>query len=573
MGHVTTAIDLTRSKFPDTDFYNFWQIASEVTNQDTVDTQFAKIIQVIQKNQQPFQCHAKTSAYKHLHFSTVFSLKKHALEFFNQEFVLICDDITIWDHLIKVTAAKQISIALDWTCKLYKYATQKTLVNALEMLKHPHLTQDEEFNKIITDWEYALRKTQQQLLDTYFPDHPLCTYLLKIIHQNKFIDTFKEIIEKLPESTQAQTNFLAEYIHLLDGKNHCVEWFKKAVYVNTCSSQIRLGLHEALKFTPTQVVFCLRHNQIRPQLSHRLFKDIKKENLAEQLLQWKGNNPLNILSYSQEAVFCHPLVNSDHQQKYQEKRLLLLGEKPIANPITSSRPTTISATGFNLLMQDPYGFYARYILKLRALERLTNNNFAKEFGLATHKTIELYLKSGFDAALQYAHALKLSSHELLWKNKLLRILNWVHDQINDLSPNEIQSEKDFQTILGSITLKARIDALLFITVGNLVVNFKTGMPPGKTEVTSGYAPQLAVEMFLGHKEYDHRPIQAEFWQLKGTQPVGITSSSLAIPMNTLETELEKIISHYLVRNSQFLTCPWPSKTPKCNEYKNLERLT
>lgn len=572
MNSTTAAIDLVRSEFPNADFYIFWQIASELTNKNIADGQLTKIIQSIQENQRSFHCQANTSTSQQYQFSTVFSLYKRAVEFFNQGFVLVCDDITIWEQLIKTTTSKQINVVLDWVCKVYRYTTQKTLINAIEMLNHPLLTQDKEFNKLITDWEYIIRK-QQQSLDTDLPNHPLCSYLLKITYKNNFPDLFKEIIQRLPTAIQSQTNILLEYTHLLDGENHCAEWFKKAVYMNTCSAQIRLGLHEALKFTPTQVVFCLRHSQIRPQLSYLLFKDIKKENLTEQLLQWKGQNLLNILSHSQETIFSHPLVNSECLQKCQEKQFPMVGEKPSAIPIISSRPTTISATGFNLLMQDPYGFYARYILKLRTLERTANQNFAKEFGLAAHKAIEIYLKNELDAASKYVQALKLSSPSVLWKSRLLRILNWVHDQINDLHPKEIQSEKDFHTVLGSITIKARIDVLLSVTAGNLVVNFKTGMPPSKTEVTSGYAPQLAIEMFLGHKAYEHQPIQAEFWQLKGTQPAGISSSSLAIPMNTLQTELEKIISHYLMRNSPFLTCPWPSKTPKCNEYKNLERLT
>ena len=64
------------------------------------------------------------------------------------------------------------------------------------------------------------------------------------------------------------------------------------------------------------------------------------------------------------------------------------------------------------------------------------------------------------------------------------------------------------------------------------------MPPSKTEATNGYAPQLAIEMFLCAKTYTNAATQAEFWQLKGTQPAGIVSSNIAVPVEALQIELE-----------------------------------
>ncbi len=570
MNSILTSINLVKTEYSEADFYNFWQLASEMVGLDVQDKKLAKIIEAIHKAQRPFQCKAEASTYQQIQFSTIFSLQKQALEFFNQGFILVCDDVTTWERLIIATAPKQVSNAVDWVCKVYKYVMNQTTLSALEVISHPHLAQDQELHNLAVEWEYTLRKTQKQLSNLDLPNHPLCNYLSFLTRKNGFLNIFNEIIEKLPSKIQAQTRFLSEYIPLLDGKNRCIEWFKKAVCVGVYSNQIRLGIHEALKFTPAQVVFCLKHSQIRPSLSHLL--QSKTTNMTQQLMRWKSSNPLNILSYSQETVFCHPLLNDQIAQKYPEKIFPTKVERPTAKPIVGSRPTTISATGFNLLMQDPYGFYAKYILKLSPLERITCQSFAKEFGMATHKTIEIYLKSGFDAATKYIDTLRLSSPAILWKAKLQRILDWVRNQIDDLSPSEIHSEKDFQTTLGEITIKARIDALFFLNAGNLVVNFKTGTPPSKAEVINGYAPQLAIEMFLAGKTYVDKSVQAEFWQLKGTQPSGITSTSLAIPIDTLQKTFEKITSHYLIRNSEFLTCPWPSKTPKCNEYKNLERL-
>ncbi len=590
MNDFLASIQLARSEFPTmgfADFCNLWQIADEIKTLGTMPIASAsleqrnqqsilKIIKKIHEVDLPFQCTAKLDTSKQAQYSSLFSLSQQALELFNQGFVLVCDDVNLWQQITQTVSNNQTSTAQDWIQKLYTYTTKKNLVNTIEMLRHPLLEKvDSDFHKTILNWEYSLRKNQQQTLGTDFPNHPLCHQLLNIVGNQTFSATFSEVFQKLSLSIQQQLSRLIDSTELLDSTLDCLEWFKGAVNLEKHHSQIHLGLHAALKFKPEQVVFCLKHNQIRPLQSHLLFKNVNGKNLSDLLFQWAAKKQLNVLSYSSDATFEHPLVQVDMLEKHQVKRISMVGEKPIANPIVSSRPTTISATGFNQLMQDPYGFHARYILKLRHLERSCAQNFAKEFGLATHKIIEVYLKQGLETALQHLHTLKLSSHPILWKGKISRILEWIQTQVNDLHAIKIQSEHELSTQLitiQQITLKARVDACIFTSQGNLVVNFKTGMPPSKTEATNGYAPQLAIEMFLCAKTYTNTSTQAEFWQLKGTQPAGIVSSNIAVPVEALQIELEKVTHHYLTQNSPFLTCPWPSKTPKYNEYKNLERL-
>ena len=244
-------------------------------------------------------------------------------------------------------------------------------------------------------------------------------------------------------------------------------------------------------------------------------------------------------------------------------------EKPVANPPLNSRPTSISATDFNLLMQDPYGYYAKHILKLKQLERVGVDKLAKEFGIAVHKLIEIYLKN--EDYLQYLENLTLSSPKILWFGRMLRILEWIKQQISELKPIEIQCEKDFKTLLlGSVLLKSRVDALIVTESGSLVVNFKTGTPPTKSDVANGYSPQLLVEMFCSH---NINLKQGEIWQLKGSTPSGTVSVSIAMPIETIRNNLEKVISHYLLDKKPFLICPWPLKKSKYSEYNYLERLT
>lgn len=577
---ILASIKQARIEFPTirfAGFHNLWQVANELKNLNTIQkaaeyleqqgqTGLLKILQTLISTPTPLQCPVPITQPRQIQFSSQFALIQQVIEFYNQGFVVICDDLNLWKQIHYAVSDHQINIAADWISKFYTYTTTKKLINTIEMLRHPLLKNvDEHFHKCVMHWEYTLRKNQQQSLEGAFPDHPLCQTLLNT--------TFKEVFDHLPPSAQQQVLPLTEYITLLDGTDHCLEWFKGAITLSTCPSQLRLGVHSALEFKPNQVIFCLKHNQFRPLQSQFLFKKKMDKNLTELLLAWKGTSHLNILGHTQNIIFYHPLVQDERLEQHQVKRLTTVDAKPIANPNVNSRPTTISATGFNQLMQDPYGFYARYILKLRHLERIHPQLLQQEFGLIVHKILEIYIKQGFENALKYFYSLILGRHTILWKGRILRILHWVHAQMNDLKPVKIEGEKDFQSSVGPITLKARIDACVFTPQGNLVINFKTGNPPSKIDVTNGYAPQLAIEMFLASKESPNISTQAEFWQLKGTKPIGNILSNIAIPTDLLQKEFEKITLHYLTKNTPFLTCPWPSKTPKYNEYKHLERIT
>lgn len=577
---ILSSIKQTRIEFPTirfAGFHNLWQIANELKSLNIIQkaaeyleqqghTGLLNILQTLIHSHIPFQCTALVTPPRQIQFLSQFSLVQQAMEFYKQGFIVVCDDLSLWKQIHYAVSDYQTNMAADWISKYYTYTTTKKLINAIEILRHPLLKRvDEHFHECIVHWEYILRKNQQQSLEDDLPDHPLYQILLNV--------TFKEIFHHLPLSVQQQVSSLTDYLPLLDGTDHCLEWFRETVILSTCPPQLRLGLHSALEFKPNQVIFCLKHNQFRPLQGQFLLKKVMDKNLTDLLLQWKGTSHLNILGHTQNTAFHHPFVQGDMLEQHQVKRLTSISVKPIANPSISSRPTTISATGFNQLMQDPYGFYARYILKLRYLERTNSQLSQQEFGLTVHKILEIYLKQGIENALKYFHSLILGKYAILWKGRILRILHWVHAQMNDLKPVKIEGEKDFQSSVGPITLKARIDACVFTAQGNLVINFKTGNPPSKADVTNGYAPQLAIEMFLVSKAYSNTSTQAEFWQLKGTKPIGSVVSNIAIPTDHLQKEFEKITLHYLTKNTPFLTCPWPSKTPKYNEYKYLERIS
>ncbi|MEI6627976.1 MAG: PD-(D/E)XK nuclease family protein, partial [Alphaproteobacteria bacterium] len=425
----------------------------------------------------------------------------------------------------------------------------------MNMLNHPFLRQiDEDLAKQILVYEYKTRKNSEK---NFWKEYKFENVLVKQLVDSKcWQDLPDTLLQRLP----------LEYVSLLDDS---INWFKLAVNLKTFTPQIRLGLYNALQYKPDQVVFCLKHSQIRPLYSQSL---LKSTDLNQALIQWGADFSLNILACNKSGYFDHPLLKETIKVSKIGK-LNFPKTVAVANPPLISRPKVISASGFNQLMQDPYGYYARYILKLSSLERVGVNNFAKEFGISVHKLIEIYIKQGYQEALDFMNTLNLDKPKILWHGRLLRIISWVDRQFKELKPLKIESEKLLEiSLVGGVLLRARIDASVFTKNGNLVINFKTGTPPNKNEVITGYAPQLLVETFLCQNFDPHIQTQGEFWQLRGTQPLGVVTSSISMAMGLMQENLEKIVTHYLLSASPFLACPWPSKKPKYNEYVYLERL-
>ena len=239
---ILTSINDARSSFPAlrfTGFHNLWQTTHELKTLNTLQKtsehleqqgqyNLLKIIQTLADHFISFQCMANAIKPQQLQFSSQFSLVQQATQFYKQGFILVCDDLNLWEQIRHAVSNHQIHIALDWIEKLYTYTTQKSLSNALEMLGHPLLKNvDEHFHGSAVNWEYTLRKNQQHSFDENdLPSHPFYQLLL-----NK---TFGEIFNHFPISIEQQLPVL-DYIPLLDSADHCLEWFKGAVNLGTCS--------------------------------------------------------------------------------------------------------------------------------------------------------------------------------------------------------------------------------------------------------------------------------------------------------------------------------------------------
>ena len=196
-------------------------------------------------------------------------------------------------------------------------------------------------------------------------------------------------------------------------------------------------------------------------------------------------------------------------------------------------------------MRNPYGIYARYILKLRALEPIDADPGAADYGSIIHHALDRFLKEtpgclpsdAIDRLLAigretFGSILDRPGARAFWWPRFERIARWFIDQeggrqlLLAKSHSEIKGEITIAAPGGAFNLNGTADRIDTFKDGRLVlVDYKTGAPPSNTEIAAGYAPQLPLEGamlakggFPGIKA--QAPDVLEFWRLTGRDPAG-----------------------------------------------------
>ena len=193
--------------------------------------------------------------------------------------------------------------------------------------------------------------------------------------------------------------------------------------------------------------------------------------------------------------------------------------RPQPRPAVELRPHTLSVTQIETLRRDPYAIYASKILGLAPLPQLGAEIDASEFGTIMHGVLHRYVadrsgqgRSGTTpveerrrlrafAAEAFAEAMSDPVFETFRWPAILKTIDFFlrFDGRQRLSAREIKVEETGRLSIpladGSpFTLIARADRIDWLDDGSAVlVDYKTGQPPGLQEVLVGFAPQLTLE--------------------------------------------------------------------------------
>jgi ATP-dependent helicase/nuclease subunit B len=184
--------------------------------------------------------------------------------------------------------------------------------------------------------------------------------------------------------------------------------------------------------------------------------------------------------------------------------------RPAPKPPVAARPRRLGVTAVEQWLRDPYGLYARHILKLRPLERPDEEVDARARGTAIHKAFERFALTYPDALPESAEAefaalltsclreagmtpARMARESALAANAA----GWAVAFEQRRRPGarlfvEQTGELTLAAPGGPFVLTAKADRLEVRGRVADILDFKTGTPPTKKQVAAHLTPQLSL---------------------------------------------------------------------------------
>ena len=184
--------------------------------------------------------------------------------------------------------------------------------------------------------------------------------------------------------------------------------------------------------------------------------------------------------------------------------------RPRPRPPVAARPTELPVTGIELWLRDPYAVYARYVLRLRPLERPNEPVEARARGTAVHAALQRFaelhevevpddaaaileglmvraLEEAGMPAPAMARERALAGQAALWLAAFERRRRPGARLLVE-QKGEIAVEAEGFRLL----LTARADRLELRTGQVDILDFKTGQAPTRKQMETGFSPQLTL---------------------------------------------------------------------------------
>ena len=276
--------------------------------------------------------------------------------------------------------------------------------------------------------------------------------------------------------------------------------------------------------------------------------------------------------------------------------------RPAPRPPLAARPTQLSVSSIEQWRRDPYGLYARQILKLRLLDPLQAELGAAERGSALHAALDDFLKrhpSGLlpDNAIgelqdigekHLGELLTAPAERAFWWPRFQRLARWFMGEENKRRASGLRlldGETPGSIVVGPrnhpLTITAIADRIDELGTGVWeVIDYKTGRVPTTRELEGLFAPQLLLEAAMaeaggfGKIEGKAAEVILTYWRANGLGDGGeikdIKGADKLIP--AMLALVEKMAERYANPNTPYLALPQPEFVPHFNDYEHLERV-
>ncbi|WP_341747443.1 PD-(D/E)XK nuclease family protein [Candidatus Tisiphia endosymbiont of Dascillus cervinus] len=255
-------------------------------------------------------------------------------------------------------------------------------------------------------------------------------------------------------------------------------------------------------------------------------------------------------------------------------------------------PEIISVTDIEMLVRNPYSFYAKKILNLRSKDMIGQEPKISEFGSFVHKVLEQYSKN-YDKLENNKVGLILEISNNILQNTILPAYTQKIWQIKFIPIAESFIEfdekrrSDFQYVYsecrGEILLNIGGQELTIIGVADrievdelgaaVIIDYKTGSLPSKKDVEAGLSPQLIIEGLMlqegGFAMKVHSVKQVTYVKISSSKPI-IQTLEIDLTKEDLDRHKQGMmrVLEYYVTNKNF---PYDIDLLKYDDYAHLTR--
>ncbi len=272
-------------------------------------------------------------------------------------------------------------------------------------------------------------------------------------------------------------------------------------------------------------------------------------------------------------------------------------KRPNPCPPISSRPKKLSATWIEKWYRDPYIIFANKILNLEKLKDINPVAGPAELGTVIHNSLEEFKKkklSTYDElmAIMMNNAIPYMDIPQIdfWYSKFEKVARWFVDYENDIKKTtsfSFEEEEGTFDITHDFTITAKVDRIDISCDNNaFIFDYKTGNPPSKAEVLSGYAPQLPIEaLIFQNKGFKHIKTNSKvagirYIKLTGSSNGNITCDDLDDSVNQIiekaYVDLKGTITEFSKPTTPYLSRPNPNTVGHSieaySEYSHLARV-
>ncbi len=256
------------------------------------------------------------------------------------------------------------------------------------------------------------------------------------------------------------------------------------------------------------------------------------------------------------------------------------------NPPLSSRPKKLYATDIEKLLEDPYGIYAKTILKLRKLDDSNEEKIHATFGNIVHKGMEEFT---LNPTLTKNELIQIFDRELKLSNISLATASFLSSRFGTIANYAIELEKEFGQHKGYPEDKGEWQIIPDFTVGTKcdrinmypnktydVIDYKTGTLPEKSDIKKGIKLQLVLAALIAENKGFGFIKDEEVNSLSYIKLNGIDNSKTTITKKDYEEikaellpKLQSMLKKYQQQETSYTTKKLDEKS--YSDYKYLSR--